>query len=297
MFTTPIKIPISSVKIDHKGHLLTLGSCFSENIGRKLQNAFFQVDVNPFGVLYNPFSVADSIRFLLQKKAFEQHDTFFYGSLWHSFSHDSSFSDINQDTCLKKINVRLEQAAEQLNETGVLLITFGTAWVFESIKSGKTVANCHKLPEKEFRRQRLNVSEIVDEYQLLITQLQMVFPQLQIIFSISPIRHRKDGAHENTISKSILLLAVEELEKSLPNVHYFPAYEIMLDELRDYRFYAKDMFHPSETTIDYIWQRFSDTYFSLETQNLKKRLEQLSADLAMNHPEAFKAIVQKAKNA
>ena len=245
MFTTSIEIPISPVKIDHKSHMLMLGSCFSENMGRKLQNAFFQTDINPFGILYNPFSIRNSIDYLIECKEFSKEDVFQYGSLWHSFSHDSSFSDISQEECLRKINSRLKQTADNLCKTDFLFITFGTAWVFELTGSGETVANCHKLPAKEFRRRRLSVNEIADEYQTLIARLQTSFPQLQIIFSISPIRHWKDGAHENIISKSTLLLAIEELEKSLPNVHYFPAYEIMMDELRDYRFYAKGKFHPS----------------------------------------------------
>ena len=296
MFTTPIDIPISPVKIDHKSNMLMLGSCFSENMGKKLQNAFFQVDINPFGVLYNPFSIRNSINYLIENKEFTRNDVFRYGSLWHSFSHDSSFSDINQDECLRKINLRLSQATDLLHTTDFLFITFGTAWIFESLKSNKPVANCHKLPAKEFRRRRLSVEEIVSEYQQLIGRLQTVAPHLNIIFSVSPIRHWKDGVHENTISKSTLLLTVEQLEKTLPNAFYFPAYEIMMDELRDYRFYAADMFHPSETAVDYIWQRFSDTYFSSETQVLKKRLEQLSTDMAHRplHPETeeYKAFLK-----
>ena len=233
---------------------------------------------------------------MIDCKEFSKDDVSRNGSLWHSLSHDSSFSDINQEECLRKINSRLKQASDNLHKTDFLFITFGTAWVFELTESGETVANCHKLPAKEFRRRRLSVNEIADEYQTLITRLQTSFPQLQIIFSVSPIRHWKDGAHENTISKSTLLLAIEELEKMPPNVHYFPAYEIVMDELRDYRFYAKDMFHPSETAVDYIWQRFSETYFSSETQTLKKRLEQISADLAHrplhSETEEYKAFLR-----
>ncbi len=287
MFTTSVEIPPSSVDIDHKSQILTLGSCFSENIGKKLQNAFFNIDVNPFGVLYNPLSIQNSLRLLLDDKEFTEKDIFRHASLWHSFSHDSSFSHIDADTTLKAINSRLRQASVNLSKADFLLITFGTAWVFEQANGGNVVSNCHKLPAAEFRRRRLTLDEIVNNYNDLIQTLQTSFPNLRIVFSVSPIRHWKDGAHENNISKATLLLAIDELTRKYSNIDYFPAYEIVMDELRDYRFYASDMLHPSETAVDYIWKRFGETYFSPETQALQKRLEQLSADLAHRalHPE------------
>ncbi|MBP1638032.1 MAG: hypothetical protein H6Q18_821, partial [Bacteroidetes bacterium] len=204
-----------------------------------------------------------------------------------SFSHSSLFSDTTAENAVLNINERLIFSRQFFKQAKVLMITFGTAWVFEDTETGKVVSNCHKLPANRFSRYRLDVKQIVDEYIPLFISLKAINPELKIILTISPIRHWKDGVHENTLSKSTLHLAVDTLEKELPDVHYFPAYEIMMDELRDYRFYASDMLHPSDVAVDYIWQRFSETYFSANTRNLKIELEQLRADLNHRslHPE------------
>lgn len=280
MFRTEIEITHSSFEISYKDNIMTLGSCFAENIGKKLSDVYFQTDINPFGVLYNPISIRNSIDLLMQDKEFDKKDIFESRSLWQSFSHSSLFSDISAENCLNRINTRLINSSNFLRSTDCMLITFGTAWVFEDVKSGRVVSNCHKLPANNFIRRRLTVDEIISEYSSLISKLKATFPGLQIIFSVSPIRHWKDGAHENNLSKSTLLLVINELQNQFEQVHYFPAYEIMMDELRDYRFYASDMLHPSEVAVDYIWKRFSDTYFSKQTLQLKKQLEQLAADLA-----------------
>ena len=278
MFQTRIEIPLSKTKISFEDRTMTLGSCFAENIGKKMKEAYFEADTNPFGVLFNPVSISNSLDLLLQTKTYSQDDIFEYNSMWQSFSHSSLFTDSTSEGCLSKLNSRLSAARTFLNHTNVILITFGTAWVFEDKKSGRVVSNCHKLPADKFIRRRLTVEEIVADYTLLIKKLQSVIPTLNIIFSVSPVRHWKDGAHDNTISKSTLLLAINELQQQLEKVHYFPAYEIQMDELRDYRFYAADMLHPSDVAVDYIWNRFSDTYFSKQTSALKRRLEQLILD-------------------
>ena len=288
MFRTIVEIPLSAFKITHQHYVMTLGSCFAENIGKKLNDAFFQVEVNPFGVLYNPVSIRNSIQLLLEKMPFSQEAIFENKGLWQSFSHSSQFSDTNKENCLTNINRRLESASEFFNKTDFLLITFGTAWVFEDRKSGSVVSNCHKLPANCFNRRRLTVDEIVVDYSTLITELKIKQPNLRIIFSVSPIRHWKDGAHENNISKSTLLLAVEALQQKFQHVDYFPAYEIHIDELRDYRFCAADMLHPSDVAVDYIWKRFSDTYFDEITIRMKKEFEQFMNDLSHRplHPDS-----------
>jgi len=296
MFQTKVEIPSTDFKITYEDHILTLGSCFAENIGRKMCEVYFGTEVNPFGVLYNPVSIKNSIELLSDNKPFTPQDLFEYNSLWQSFSHSSLFSYITPEGCLTKINGRFEKAAQFLTKTDFLLITFGTAWVFEDRKRGSVVSNCHKLPSAEFARRRLSVDEIVVEYSALILRLQNQFPNLKFIFSVSPIRHWKDGAHENTISKSTLLLAIDALQKQFKNVQYFPAYEIQMDELRDYRFYAPDMLHPSDVAIDYIWSRFADTYFDKATIGMIKEFEQLSTDLS-HRPlqpgsEAFKKFMK-----
>ena len=303
MFSTQIDIPHSTVEITYNDRILTLGSCFAENIGTKLQEACFLTFINPFGVMYNPMSVAQGIRYLLSEKEFTATDLFQSGSLWNSLAHSSTFSAVTADEALQKINSRLQAARYFLHETNVMMITLGTAWVFELVDTRKIVSNCHKLPASRFTRRRLSVDEIINEFTEVFGLLRNSYPGLKFIFTVSPIRHWKDGAHENTVSKSTLHLAVDALEKQFDFVHYFPAYEIMMDELRDYRFYASDMLHPSDVAVDYIWQRFGDTYFSSETLNLKKELERLRADLNHRplHPETeeyrlFQLSVEKKKN-
>lgn len=303
MFSTQIDIPHSTVEITYNDRILTLGSCFAENIGTKLQEACFLTFINPFGVMYNPMSVAQGIRYLLSEKEFTATDLFQSGSLWNSLAHSSTFSATTADEALQKINSRLLAARYFLHETNVMMITLGTAWVFELVDTRKIVSNCHKLPASRFTRRRLSVDEIINEFTEVFGLLRNSYPGLKFIFTVSPIRHWKDGAHENTVSKSTLHLAVDALEKQFDFVHYFPAYEIMMDELRDYRFYASDMLHPSDVAVDYIWQRFGDTYFSSETLNLKKELERLHADLNHRplHPETeeyrlFQLSVEKKKN-
>lgn len=288
IFTTEVKIPLSAHKMNHQDRIMTLGSCFAESIGAKLCSAYFLTDVNPFGVQFNPISIANGLELLLGESEFSMKELFQHNELWKSFSHSSHFSDPNPEACLEKINDRLRYSRHFLQNANFLMITFGTAWVFESLKDGKVVSNCHKLPATEFVRRRLSVDEIVDRYKLLIPQLQALSPTLHIVFSVSPIRHLKDGLTENNLSKSTLLLAIDQIRKVTANVHYFPSYEIQLDELRDYRFYAADMLHPSEVAVNHIWNRFSECYFSDETLSLKKRLEQLSADLFHRpiHPDS-----------
>ena len=278
MFQTKIDIPVSEIRISYEDNIMTLGSCFAENIGKKLKDVYFETDINPFGVLYNPVSIRNSIELLLHKKVFTNNDIFEYNTLWQSFSHSSMFTGISAGECLNMINSGMNSSVEFMLNTQILLITFGTAWIFEEKKSGRVVSNCHKLPAGDFIRRRLTVEEIVNDYNGIIIKLQSDHPMIHIIFSVSPIRHWKDGAHENNISKSVLILAIDELQKQHSNIHYFPAYEIQLDELRDYRFYAPDMLHPSEVAVDYIWKRFSETYFTDDTLLLKKRIEQLVAD-------------------
>lgn len=274
MFRTEVEILPAKKKISYHHQLISMGSCFSDNIGQRLNNAYFQVDVNPFGVLFNPISIKNSLEILLNNHIFTETDIFKHGSLWSSFSHSTLFASADKAECLNKINQRIQAAAIHLRQADFLLITFGTAWVYELIASGEVVSNCHKIPANNFVRKRLTVDEIVSAYSLLLTRLQQQSPQLRVIFTVSPIRHWKDGANENNLSKSILLMSVEQLKKQFDFIDYFPAYEIQMDELRDYRFYAADMLHPNETAIDYIWEKFSLSYFSAETFQIKTALEQ-----------------------
>lgn len=279
MFQTKVEIPKTELTINYENHIMTFGSCFAENIGYKMKDVYFETLINPFGVLYNPVSISNGLRLLLENMQFAENDLFQHRGLWNSFAHSGMFSAMTPKATLEKINEKCRLATSFLSKTDFLLITFGTAWVYEERKSGRVVSNCHKLPANQFNRRRLTVEEIIEDYSLLINQLTDKFSNIQLIISVSPIRHWKDGAHENNVSKSTLLLAIEAVQKQFKNVHYFPAYEIQLDELRDYRFYAPDMFHPSEVAVDYIWKRFSETYFDEVTTKMKKEFEQLQNDL------------------
>jgi hypothetical protein len=220
---------------------------------------------------------------------FVDDDIFEYNSLFQSFLFSSLYADVSSDECLHKLNESMQKASKAMQASKVLLLTFGTHWVYEEKESGRVVANCHKLPATHFLRRRLSVDEIVDQYTALLQKLHRQFPLLTIVFTVSPIRHWKDGAHENTLSKSTLHLAVDQLQQLFDWVEYFPAYEIQMDELRDYRFYASDMLHPSEQAVDYIWEKFAAHYFSDSTQALVKRLVELSADLSHRpfHPQSI----------
>ncbi len=265
MFRTEVKIPQSNFSINHSSGILTIGSCFAENIGSKLENAFFNVDINPFGVQFNPISIVDNLNRLTEGIAFSKNDLFVKDELWSSFAHSTLFSKLSAEECLFQINHRFDSARTLLKDASVLLITFGTAWVYELVESAKIVNNCHKLPASNFSRYRLDVETMVEGYKQFLLKMQSFNPNLRIVFSVSPVRHWKDGAHENTLSKSSLHLAIEQIVHFFPNCSYFPAYEILIDELRDYRFFADDMCHPSGLAVAYIWEKFSASYFDNQT--------------------------------
>lgn len=255
----------------HQDKIMMIGSCFSANIGQKLIYHGFDAVCNPFGVLFNPASISQTIRRLIDLQMFSENDFFWDGSLWNSFSCSSHMSGTNLDSVLSVANNRIDTASAHLHNADILMITWGTCWVYELNRSGEIVANCHKLPRSEFSRKRLNVDEIVAEYTILISCISSIKP-MKIILTVSPIRHWKDGARENTLSKAILHLAAEALQNLHNNLFYFPAYEILIDELRDYRFYADDLFHPSNLAIEYIWERFASVCYNSETWEITSKI-------------------------
>lgn len=266
-FRTEIQIKPLSFPIAHRDRILLLGSCFTENIGGKLEASGFQTDVNPFGILYNPLSVASALRQLIGGKIYTDDDLFEHQGLFASFSHHGKFSAPDKDTCLAQINQRMEYSSRFLRDATVLVVTFGTAFAYYLKSTGQVVSNCHKLPSDRFCRERLSVGEIVDAWRSIKEELAAFNPGLRVLFTVSPIRHWKDGAHGNQLSKASLLLAVEELTRqSPPEARYFPAYELVLDDLRDYRYYTDDMLHPSQVAVEYIWEKFSTACFDKETQ-------------------------------
>ncbi|MCZ4695616.1 GSCFA domain protein [Ancylomarina euxinus] len=281
LFRTKVNIPRSEFDFGYQKNAVMMGSCFVENIGAQLKSYKYQVDVNPFGVIYNPVSVCSSLRLLMEEKEFLEDDLNFHNDLWFSFYHHSKFSNSDLSLCLSDINDSIKKSSQELKEADFLFITFGTAWVYELLSSGKIVSNCHKLPAKDFNRYRLDVDEIVSIYKDLLVELLVFNPKIKVVFTVSPIRHWKDGANGNQLSKATLLLAVEQLSELFDQVSYFPSYEIVMDELRDYRFYTDDMLHISNSAIKYIWQRFLETYLSEESKQIQKQVEKFI--LAANH--------------
>ena len=255
---TPVLVGRSRVEVSPDDKLCVLGSCFADNIGDKMAELGFNACVNPFGTLYNPVSVCNSVSRLASGIPFTEDECVEMGSgagLVCSFSHHTSFARSTAEEFLDHANTSLAAASKAWNEAGKVIITLGTAWCFEYIPTGEIVSNCLKIDQKLFRRKRLSVQET----SVLLRNMVGRNPGKEFIFTVSPIRHLKDGAHGNQLSKSILILAVEDVCNAFPErCEYFPAYEILLDELRDYRFYAEDLVHPSQQAVSLIWNRFVD---------------------------------------
>ena len=273
-FFTQIKIQEFPWKMDYSKRMMFFGSCFSENIGQKLIDLKFNVDLNPFGILYNPISIANSLRILLENRIFTESDLFQDHGLWNSFYHHSRFSDVDREAALEKINSRIALSREFLLNTDFLIITLGTSWVYELKETEQVVTNCHKVSAAQFKRYRLDVAEITKVYGELLNDLARFNPNLKLVFTVSPIRHWKDGAVENQLSKATLLLAVDHLIKGAENKNsaYFPSYELMMDELRDYRFYGQDMLHLSAVATQYIFERFAGAMISNNSMEIAKEV-------------------------
>ena len=276
-FRTKVELPTGEYQINHSSRLMLWGSCFAENLGKYLSENKFACDTNPFGVLYNPFSISKAIGQLMDKDTYS--DLHFDNGKWYSLMHHSLFSDTEKEECLYRINSRFKVGKENLQKADWIILTWGTAWVYEWKETGEIVGNCHKLPDKLFRRRLLDVTEVVENYRELLAKIHLQSPQVQVLFTVSPIRHAKDGYHGNQISKSILLLAIERICSEFPFCHYFPSYEIMMDELRDYRFYADDMLHPSALAVNYIWECFCQCFFSKDTLAFMKEWDGIKKGL------------------
>jgi lysophospholipase L1-like esterase len=280
-FRTEIIIPRAPFAITHQDNILMTGSCFVENMSAQLYHAGFSICVNPFGIVYNPVSAANGLRDLITQKVYTAGNLFLQEGVYHSFAHHSRFSGTNSEAVVEKINTSIAQATQFLQQATLLVVTFGTANTYRHINSGKIVSNCHKVSAREFEEKRLTVEEITTTWNQLIADLQQVNPNLKLLFTVSPIRHWKDGAHENQLSKATLLLAVNELVAANAHCSYFPAYELLLDDLRDYRFYADDLNHPNAQAIAYIWEKFSDAYFEPKTK--EKIMEYEKQQKLLNH--------------
>jgi len=311
---THIDIPKSSVQLTHQHKIMLLGSCFADNIGALLRHDKFDVMVNPFGTLYNPASIAVHLWRCISQKEYTPSSPEVFCSqgpvcentansgFFFSWLHHSSFSASTEEELCQRIQAAQEAASRRLREADWLIVTFGSSYIYRLKETGMLVANCHKQPDVLFSRTRLPACDIADQWTPLLEMLHSINPRLRVLFTVSPIRHRRDGFHQNQLSKAELLLAIDQIlatvnrnpfpsevnpESRYCVTSYFPSYEILMDELRDYRFYADDMLHPSSLAVDYIYERFADTYINKEEQQLSKQCRDIHVALAHRpiHPE------------
>ena len=263
-FTTPISVKPIENKINYQSEILLLGSCFSENMGEKFIFFKFNALVNPFGIIFNAVSLEKLVERVVNKKYFTEDDIFFYNDGWHCFEVHSQLSDIDEKHFLEKLNKIVELTHLRIGTLTHCLITLGTSWVYKHLETNEIVANCYKLPQNLFEKKLLSADENFKAIQNIIQLIESINPKVNFIFTISPVRHVKDGFFENNVSKANLFSALFQNHPSsfIHQLNYFPSYEIMVDELRDYRFYAEDMLHPNQLAIDHIWIKFFENYIN-----------------------------------
>jgi hypothetical protein len=296
-FFTKVPISKASKPINYESKIVSLGACFAENISEKLRFFQFKNIVNPFGIIFNSISIEKLIRRVVQRHFFSENDIFFHNERWHCFDVHSYVSHPDKDLFLKQLNTTLDLFSKDILVASHLIITLGTSWVYKTIASNDVVANCHKIPQKQFSKHLLSIVEITSSLNNIVRLINQINPNCHFIFTISPVRHIKDGFVENQISKANLISAVYDITNNqniVLNLSYFPSYEIMMDELRDYRFYKQDLLHPNQTAVDYIWSKFIETQVeksALSTMNeveiIQKGLQHRSFNPASVAHEKF----------
>ncbi|MFM2306619.1 MAG: hypothetical protein RLZZ367_1288 [Bacteroidota bacterium] len=305
---TPDKAPW---QLSHADRLVSIGSCFSENIGKKFHDYKFTININPFGQQYNPYSIANAILRLLNPVPYTQAELVHHDELYHSFDHHGSYSRSTAEETLQVINTNLQQAAQDIKTATVLFLTFGTSHVFElknAVKAtesgsplggggGRVVSNCHKLSGNNFTKRLMEPAEIVSVLTNALNQLRAVNPHIKIVLTVSPVRYFAFGHHENTVSKAHLFSAIYTMQHAQSDYYYFPAYELVMDDLRDYRFFAEDMLHPNYQATDYVWEKLRDTLITPQAQAIMRDTDELL--LAARHrprnpqSEAHRKFVEK----
>jgi lysophospholipase L1-like esterase len=259
--------------IDYHSKILLLGSCFSENIGNKLSYFKFQSKQNPFGILFHPKAIENLISRAIKDELYTEKELTFNNERWHCFDAHSSISAADKNVLLTNLNSALIHTKTQLKEATHVFITLGTSWVYRYLETNAIVANCHKIPQKKFSKELLSVAEVSKTLEKCIALLKSINKTVSVTFTVSPVRHLKDGFIENTRSKAHLIAAIHTVINSKNNTYYFPSYEIVMDELREYRFYNEDMLHPNTTAINYIWEKFVSSRFSREAQDIMQEVE------------------------
>ena len=290
-FRTNITLQKERNQIDYNARLLLIGSCFSENISKKLVYYKFQTHSNPFGILFNPVAIETFITNAINKKKYTEKNIFQLNERWHCFDAHSDLSATDKNELLKNLNEAISNTNQHLSESSHIIITLGTAWMYRFIETDTIVGNCHKVPQKKFLKELLTVEEIVASLENICILIKNLNPTANIVFTVSPVRHLKDGFVENSQSKAHLISAIHQIIGLLSDVevNYFPSYEIMNDDLRDYRFYANDMVHPSETAINYIWEQFKQVWIAENTHQIMNEVETIQKGLAHKpfHPNSM----------
>lgn len=281
-FRTQIPIKKSSFPISYDSRIVSLGSCFAVNMGAKLDYFKFRNTTNPFGILFHPLALEKAIQYSLSGRQFTEDDVFHYNERWHCYDAHSDLSSTDADELIESLNSAAKLLSTELKRATHIIITMGTAWAYRHIEADAVVANCHKVPQKEFTKELLTVPAIKKSLQNIIELVHQVNNEVQVIFTISPVRHIKDGFAENQHSKANLISSLHEILNDYPDgkkLQYFPSYEIMMDELRDYRFYAEDMIHPSQTAVDYIWEKFTEGIVTEQTSLIMNEVDSIQKGL------------------
>lgn len=279
---TNIPIQIEENLIDYNSKILLLGSCFVENIGEKLEYVKFQTLQNPFGILFHPIAIEKILSRALNNNLYTEEDIFFKNELWYCFEVHSCINGIDKEDFIELLNSKLKELRDYLIKSTHIVLTYGTAWVYRFKETQKIVANCFKIPQNEFNKELLLVNEISDSLSNVVSLIKKYNPKASIITTVSPVRHLKDGFVQNNLSKAHLITSIHQVlsrDSDLKNLHYFPSFEIMMDELRDYRFYKEDLIHPNKTAVSIIWEAFSKAWISSKTVLLQKEISTIQAGL------------------
>ena len=282
-FRTQIPISKTNNPIDYNSKIISIGSCFAENMAQKFDYFKFQNSTNPFGIIFNPVSIEKIMSRVVKEEFYTEKDVFFYNERWHSYEVHSDLSNSDRQELLETLNKAISETYKYLKEATHIIITYGTSWIYRNTESDEIVANCHKVPQKQFSKELLEVEVIEKSIHNTIDLIQVLNPNINFVFTVSPVRHIKDGFAENQLSKSHLFAGLHQVLKTLNSEfithNYFPSYEIMMDELRDYRFYAEDMLHPNQIAIDYIWKLFSENYISPESSTTMQEVDEIQKSL------------------
>lgn len=275
---TEIELSKQESVINYDSQLVLFGSCFAENIGDKLAYYKFKNLLNPFGILFHPIAIENALNDILQKRIYTKADLYFHNDLWQSFNHHSKFSSAAENEILNTINTSIESANDFIKNASHIVLTLGTAWVYEFIENQQFVANCHKIAQKKFTKRLLSLAEIQKSLEGILNFVHQFNPSIKVIFTVSPVRHISNGMVENSQSKALLLTAIHQV-LTQKNTYYFPSYEIMMDDLRDYRFYKSDLIHPNELAIDYIWEHFKKTWIDEKSFPLMNEIAEIQKAL------------------